>query len=146
MADDLQQLAFRSEAASAADALSGLLEILEGAQKRNSDSSLSGAIAVSGSRYFQVLEGSPAAIDATLAKIEDDPRHENVAVVARRPIALRSFEAWSLASSTLLPGLTPQIDAAIASCETDCDHAISLLRSVVMSQQRDGHLLATQQS
>ena len=142
MSQDLQQLAFRSEAATAGEALGGLLEILGGAQRRNQAAGLTGAIAVSGARYFQVLEGDSDAIDDALARIEDDPRHENVTVVARRPVLFRSFEAWSLASPTILPCLKLQIDLAISSCEQDCDYAISLLRSVVMTQHLNGRLLA----
>ena len=142
MTQDLQQLAFRSEAATAGEALGGLLQILGSAQKRNEKAGLTGAIAVSGSRYFQVLEGGREAIDATLARIETDPRHANVQVVVRRPVAFRSFEAWSLASPTILPSLRLQIDLAISSCEQDCDYAISLLRSVVMNQHLNGRLLA----
>lgn len=142
MADDFQQLAFRSEAASATDALGGLLEILSGAQKLNIGASLSGAVAVSGPRYFQVLEGDAAAIDAAQARIETDPRHEKVKVMARRPIAFRSFAAWSIASPTVLPSLKLQIDLAISACEADCDYAISLLRSVVSTQQLTGRRVA----
>ena len=139
---DLQQLAFRSEAATAGEALGGLLQILGGAQKRNEQAGLTGAIAVSGARYFQVLEGCGEAIDATLARIETDPRHNNVQIFARRPVPFRSFEAWSLASPTILPSLKLQIDLAISACEQDCDYAISLLRSVVMTQHLNGRLLA----
>lgn len=142
MTEELQQLAFRSEAATAGDALGGLLEILSGAQQRNQRAGLTGAIAVSGARYFQVLEGDREAIDDALARIETDPRHENVTVVVRRPVTHRAFGAWSLASPTILPSLKLQIDLAISSCEGDCDYAISLLRSVVMTQHLNGRLLA----
>ena len=139
---ELQQLAFRSEAATAGEALGGLLEILGGAQRRNREAGLTGAIAVSGARYFQVLEGDGEAIDEALARIEGDPRHENVQIVVRRPVPFRSFFAWSLASPTILPSLKLQIDLAISACEDDCDYAIALLRSVVMTQHLNGRLLA----
>lgn len=142
MDDQLQQLAFRSEAATANEALSGLLQILGSAHTLEEKANLTGAIAVSGARYFQVLEGGGEVIDATLARIETDPRHEHVQVVARRPVTHRSFEAWSFASAVILPSLKLQIDLAISACEDDCDYAISLLRSVVMTQQSNGRLLA----
>lgn len=142
MAEDLQQLAFRSEAPTALEALGGLLDILRGAQGRNEKVGLTGAIAVSGARYFQVLEGAEEAIDATLARIEGDPRHENVQVMSRRSVTHRAFEAWSLASPLMLPSLKLQIDLAVAACEEDCDYAIALLRTVVMNQHLNGCLLA----
>lgn len=142
MAEQIQQLAFRSDAATASESLGGLLDILSGAQKRNRDADLTGAIAVSGARYFQVLEGDQDAIETTLARIEADPRHQNVEVVARRPVTHRSFGAWSLASPTMLPSLKLQIDLAISACDEDCDYAIALLRSVVMNQHLNGRLLA----
>lgn len=142
MAEQLQQLAFRSEAPTSHMALEGLLHILRGAQKRNAEVGLTGVIAVSGARYFQVLEGAEEAIDATLARIETDPRHQQVQVVARRPVTHRTFEIWSLASPLMLPSLKLQIDLAVAACEEDCDYAISLLRTVVMNQHLCGRLLA----
>lgn len=130
MTNALEQLAFRSEGISAAEALGGLLEILDGAQSRKSRVGLTGAIAVSGARYFHVLEGDAATIDATLAQIEGDARHSQVQVVGKRPVGTRSFRAWSLVSPAQMPSLKLQIDLAIAACEADCDFAVSVLSSL----------------
>lgn len=142
MSTTLQQLAFRSEGNTAAEALGGLLEILDGAQRRRSKAGLTGAIAVSGARYFHVLEGDADAIDATLAKIEGDPRHSQVKVVGRKPVGSRSFRAWALVSPAQMPSLKLQIDLAIAACEADCDFAVSVLSGLVTRTSRGVALAA----
>lgn len=142
MADTIEQLAFRSDAPTAGESLGGLLAILTEARRHSRDLDLTGAVAVSGARYFQVLEGDGQAIDDTLTRIQEDPRHQNIEIVGRRKVSHRSFGAWSLASPTMLPSLKLQIDLAISACDEDCDYAIALLRSVVMNQHLSGRLLA----
>lgn len=142
MAEDLKQLAFHSQAEDAKQAVNGLLQILSSAQRNNGEGELTGALALSGNRYFQVLEGEAEVIDKTLDRILRDPRHGNVSVLARRPIETRTFGVWSLASPSMLPSLKLQIDLAITACEIDCDYAIRLLMSVCTARDINGRLLA----
>lgn len=142
MAEDLKQLAFHSQAEDAKQAVNGLIQILSSAQRHNGDSELTGALALSGNRYFQVLEGEAEVIDRTMDRILRDPRHGNVNVVARRPIEQRCFGVWSLASPSMLPSLKLQIDLAISACEIDCDYAIRLLMGVCSAKDVNGRLLA----
>ncbi len=134
----LHQIAFRGDAGSVTEAFRGVLDVLTDAKSLDGDLNLSGAIALSGTSYFQVLEGEFATVEATLARIQTDPRHDGIKVVSRRPIACRSFKAWSLAYPAILPSLKLQIDLAISACEADCDYAIALLRSVIMTQRPAG--------
>lgn len=142
MSITLQQLAFRSEGTSVADALGGLLEILDSAQRRKSKAGLTGAIAVSGARYFHVLEGDAEVIGETLGRIESDARHSQVQVVGRKPIGARSFRAWSLVSPAQMPSLKLQIDLAIAACEADCDFAVTVLSGLATRASKRERLAA----
>src|ERR1700722_1116173 len=53
--------------------------------------------------FFQVLEGPSEAIDALLLQLRCDPRHANITLIIREPIAERSFADWSMGFSSVSP-------------------------------------------
>lgn len=58
---------------------------------------VTGALVYTRSRFAQILEGPDEAVDAIMAKIARDPRHEQVTVVDVQRPAERAFGSWSLA-------------------------------------------------
>ena len=82
-----------SEAAHAQE----LAGILQTSLVNNRARSITGALVSTPSHYAQVLEGPREAVTATMARIEADPRHCEIAIVARETVPQRSFARWSLA-------------------------------------------------
>jgi hypothetical protein len=49
--------------------------------------------------FFQVLEGVPDAVEALYARIELDPRHEQVTRIVTEAIPDKSFAQWTMGFS-----------------------------------------------
>lgn len=79
------------------DAVAGVNNIVTTALARNPELGLTGALLFTGDYFAQVLEGSDASIDLLMASILRDPRHDQILIVDRGPIAERRFADWSLA-------------------------------------------------
>ena len=60
---------------------------------------VTGALIFTGANFAQVLEGPMDTIAKLFASIARDPRHSQIIVVARYPIAERRFTDWSMAYS-----------------------------------------------
>ena len=69
--------------------------------RRNRDRDVTGALVTVGSRFLQVLEGSPATLDSLLEVIRADDRHEGLVVVYEETTGARRFAAWRMALITL---------------------------------------------
>jgi hypothetical protein len=80
-----------SEAASEVDA------IVATAVAFNPAHELTGALLFTGTHFAQVLEGEGASLDRLMASISQDPRHDQLMVVSRGPLAHRNFPEWSMA-------------------------------------------------
>jgi hypothetical protein len=57
---------------------------------------VTGALYFDGAQFFQVLEGPQNAVAILYDRIRKDPRHDQVALVCRHPIAHRMFGLWSM--------------------------------------------------
>lgn len=75
----------------------GIQEILTAARSRNAALGVTGVLYFDGSYFLQVLEGPQGAIAEVFASILADPRHTDLRVVERGPIATRSFAGWDMA-------------------------------------------------
>jgi hypothetical protein len=75
---------------------SDLAELLRSSRERNARLGLTGMLLYAEGSFLQVLEGAGASVDALVGKIEADPRHEQVTVIIREPIARRAFSDWSM--------------------------------------------------
>lgn len=85
--------------ASPAAADAAVQKIVETSRARNPGLGLTGALLFTGEHFAQVLEGAAASIDTLMASVSEDPRHEQIIVVSREPIAARRFGEWSMAYS-----------------------------------------------
>lgn len=75
-----------------------LLDAILLASRRNNDrNAVTGLLVAGGKRFLQVLEGPEAAVAATFARIEADPRHLGFVLLARRPVAAPAFGSWAMA-------------------------------------------------
>lgn len=81
-----------------------LTDLLFGARRFNATVEVTGRLlvlehALSGQavRFLQWIEGTAAAVDVVFARIEADPRHTQIQVIRRGPIAQRSFPEWEMA-------------------------------------------------
>jgi hypothetical protein len=98
----MHQLIYLSQATRplSAKALTGLVEQ---ARQANARQHLTGALVYGTKRFIQLLEGEQAALEATYARIRQDPRHQHLCQVAYYPIAARRFSEWPLAFEALSP-------------------------------------------
>lgn len=95
MSQDLIHRIYASTAAQAFDEAQ-LAQLLHQARQRNAQLGLTGMLLHAKGSFFQVLEGSPEAVDGLYARIEGDPRHRDVVCIVREPITHRAFDAWSM--------------------------------------------------
>ena len=65
-------------------------------QSHNAGAGITGALAFSGGRFVQILEGDEDEIDALYGRIQEDPRHTDVRLIAVRDNAPREFPDWSM--------------------------------------------------
>lgn len=66
-------------------------------QRNNSARGITGAMALSGRLFYQVLEGAPDVVDHLYAKIAADARHTDVMLLRRQTNApTRLFPNWSM--------------------------------------------------
>jgi hypothetical protein len=92
----VRQIIYFSTAAEAQDA-TNVADIVAVSYRRNSSAGITGMLVAGGHRYFQLFEGDPAAVEATLARIRHDRRHVGVTELVDRHVARRSFADWTVA-------------------------------------------------
>lgn len=94
--DTLVQVVYLSTASSLPDQAS-LTQILQASHRNNTADGLTGMLLHHEGNFMQVLEGPEPALRKTLARIADDPRHQNVITLLDRPVPDRSFANWAMA-------------------------------------------------
>lgn len=70
--------------------------IVAAAAIRNRRLDVTGLLAHCETHFVQVLEGRHEALDELMRSIEHDPRHREMRVVVREPIATRRFAHWDM--------------------------------------------------
>lgn len=127
----LERLIYESTATGSTGSLGNLAVILAESQRNNADRGLTGALAAHGDRYIQVVEGQPEALDGLLRRLESDPRHRDIRLVHREPVAARVFADWSMASARVTPGLERSLDALMAEPEPSPSWIVMALHEAV---------------
>jgi EAL domain-containing protein (putative c-di-GMP-specific phosphodiesterase class I) len=97
---ELIHLIYNSVATSS-EAAADVQDILRTSRVNNAASQVTGMLLFAEGSYFQVLEGAPAAVDETFARVAKDPRHTRVTIIIREPIARRSFAEWTMGLASL---------------------------------------------
>ncbi|MDP2177474.1 MAG: BLUF domain-containing protein [Methylicorpusculum sp.] len=72
-------------------------QILASSRVKNPIENITGALMFNAGCFAQVLEGSHNEIQNTFERIQCDPRHSHVVVLAFEPTSERSFSNWSMA-------------------------------------------------
>lgn len=101
--------------------------LLEQCRYHNQLTHITGILLYDGSRFLQVLEGSPKAVAAVFSRIRTDCRHTAVQVLADGPVTHRQFAGWSigLVNDVREPGAVQCND--LPSLHTVTDAALWLL-------------------
>ena len=77
-------------------ASSDLEELLLEARLRNEGNEITGLLLYHEGSFLQILEGDEDRVEATIARIENDERHNNVSLIFRGQIDQRSFGEWRM--------------------------------------------------
>ena len=76
-----------------------LTALLQAARRHNDAAGLTGMLLYTEGSFFQVLEGTPDAVNALYARIELDQRHAQVTKIITEAIPSRSFADWTMGFS-----------------------------------------------
>lgn len=71
-------------------------EIIRQAQANNRSDGVTGVLCFDNGCFFQALEGKRSAVEALYDRILEDPRHEDVWLLWKRPVTQRLFDRWSM--------------------------------------------------
>src|SRR5664279_250562 len=100
MASDLSRLVYCSRnriAGTSAEQAAAVDNILASSQSNNSQLCVTGALIFNAGMFAQVLEGSRRDIELTFERIQRDPRHGDLEVLAFEEVQKRQFPSWSMA-------------------------------------------------
>jgi hypothetical protein len=111
--------------------------ILAQSRKNNPRLGITGALFFDGQQYLQVLEGNSEHVDQLFLKISNDPRHEDVELLAREKISARLFTDWSMGFAG-----PSQMQALIAEVGDDPAPFERRINAVLERLQLDRRLLA----
>lgn len=84
-----------------------LAALLTQSRRSNHAHDLTGMLLHRRGRFFQVLEGSPDAVDTLIGKIRADPRHEEVRILLREDVDARRFDEWTMGYEPIADDKTP---------------------------------------
>ncbi len=115
-----------------------LVELLEVSRRNNEAAGLSGMLLYSSQSFLQVLEGDPAALAATYARIAVDDRHVNLRLLQEAEVPAPLFPDWTMGfedvdDETLaeeLVGFTPATEYPLVNPDliTNAGVAVTLLK------------------
>lgn len=92
---DLIQLVYVSTATQDLS-LEDLTDLLSKTRSSNQTKQITGMLIFDGASFMQVIEGAPQDIKDLYARIQTDPRHENLVKIYDKPIEERQFPNWSM--------------------------------------------------
>jgi hypothetical protein len=95
-----------------------LIALLEFARAKNEQSGLTGMLLYSSQSFLQMLEGDPAALEETYARIFADDRHVKLRLLMSTEVSGRRFPDWTMGFehvddeelAEVLEGFTPEIE------------------------------------
>ncbi|WP_322105974.1 BLUF domain-containing protein [Paraburkholderia sp. J41] len=75
---------------------SDIEQLVADSQRLNSARGISGFLVRAGPNFIQYLEGDRARVAALLRRMETDPRHRAMKILAIETIGVRRFDGWSM--------------------------------------------------
>jgi hypothetical protein len=130
----LERAVYVSEAANPDVALVVLAEILATSDRNNRRDDVTGALLISEGRFLQVLEGARQDLDRVLGRVERDPRHRNMTILARNAVESRMFARWTMAAARVSPAEQPRMKAIIHLSSTSPTRAAEEMLDLVTRQ------------
>lgn len=117
-----------------------LIQIVDSCRRNNEKSDITGMLAFSGEYFLQLIEGPEEAIAGTFGRIERDPRHAQIHVLARQCVAQRAFGTWNMGFAGINAFNDDLVTASLGTSEIDrdalgADKALALLTAL---SQRSG--------
>lgn len=73
-----------------------LLQLLEDAQKNNTEKNITGMLLYKGGNFMQILEGEKNTVLDLFDAIKQDIRHKDALTILTGEIAQRNFDNWSM--------------------------------------------------
>jgi hypothetical protein len=124
---------------------SELKAILRSAIRNNRSTSLTGGLVFSRDYFVQILEGAQLAVARTFSRIVADPRHAEIMLIEAKPVAERSFSAWSMgyAGSASLFDQLAENDAFGGVLDPAKINAEELTMSVHALVHSEAHMIST---
>ena len=108
--------------------------------QNNRVADITGLVVIGGDRFLQLLEGPADEVEATFARIRQDPRHCDVIAISRGHGEKRLFRDWNMAHRQLGPMDALALTAAGLESFTpeglDEDQALNLIRSLGQAHLR----------
>ncbi|MDB5886186.1 MAG: hypothetical protein JWR74_2357 [Polaromonas sp.] len=93
--DDLQEIIYVSTLAPGAP-VRVVADIAMMARSHNKNADITGLLVFDGLHFCQQIEGAAEKVEEVMARIRQDPRHHNIAVVYHGPLDKRRFSRFSL--------------------------------------------------
>ena len=97
MTEELHRLVYYSRNRISSEPAAEIQSILAASRRNNAAANVTGALIFNMGCFGQVLEGPRRAVEATFERIQRDPRHGDVSLLAFQPATERSFSNWSMA-------------------------------------------------
>lgn len=79
-------------------------DILAVSRRNNASAEVTGALMFNAGCFGQVIEGRRDVVETTFKRIQRDPRHGEVSLLAFEPVAARTFPQWSMGFVGARPG------------------------------------------
>ena len=112
-----------------------IAEIQTESVRNNAPNNLTGVLTWTGTRFIQILEGSPGSLDVLLLKLICDPRHHDMDVMDRRPIRERSFGRWAMIAPETTPVGRQRLGDLLQAGERSLDVWEDAMRALVEEQE-----------
>ncbi len=123
-----------------------LVTLLEGSRRNNEAAGLSGMLLYSSQSFLQILEGEPAALVATYARIKADERHTNLRLLLDAEVAAPLFPDWTMGFEHVddedlaeeLDGFTPATEYPLVNPDliSNASVAVTLLKLYAKNRSR----------
>lgn len=107
----LIRISYLSSAAQGVDTGREIEAILAASRRNNARSGVTGALIFNRGTFGQILEGPDEAVDETFARIEADPRHDRIEVLALKKVDARAFADWSMGFVGRPSSMTEAVEA-----------------------------------
>lgn len=112
-----------------------LARIIESAKRHNGERGVTGMLMYSAGKFMQLLEGEEADVEATFARVCQDPRHRDIEVVERGPIDARSYPDWRMGLKRLDDAPVPAQPAVARPARTGTGLASRLLLELAAAKR-----------